>query len=56
MEELYIKLGEIYDPKCLYSNVKIKERMHLYLEEYTAKKNDLKTDLCTKIKPNMDFI
>ena len=47
---------EIYDPKCLYSNVKIKERLHLYQEEYTVKRNDLKSDLCPKLEPNMKFL
>ena len=55
-EELYIKLLEIYDPKCLYSNSKIKERMHLYMAEFTAKKNDLKTDLCSKLVSSMQFL
>jgi hypothetical protein len=56
LEELEKKLMEIYDPKCLYSNAKIKERMHFYLEEYTAKKSELKSDICTKLMSNMQFL
>ncbi len=56
LQELQDKVKEIYDPKCLYSNALIKERMILYLEEYTLKRNDLKSDICLKMVPSLNFL
>jgi hypothetical protein len=53
LEELSRKLLEIYDPKFSYSNAKMKERMALYLEDFVNRRNDLKADICTKIKGNL---
>jgi len=30
--------------------------MHLYLEQYTIKKNSLRADLCSKLGTNMAFL
>lgn len=56
IEMLQQKLIEIYDPKFSYSNAKIKERLALYLEEFIAKRNELKSDISSKLKTNFNFV
>lgn len=46
LEELSVKLLEIYDPKFAYSQAKMKERLALYLDDFTAKRNSLRAELC----------
>lgn len=50
------KLLEIYDPKFAYSNAKMKERISLYLEEFIAKRNSLRSEVCEKLKPSLQFV
>ena len=46
LEELSTKILEIYDPKFSYSQAKMKERLALYLDDFKAKRNSLKAELC----------
>lgn len=56
LEELSSKLLEIYDPKFAYSQAKMKERLSLYLDDFTAKRNSLSAELCEKLRPNLYFL
>jgi hypothetical protein len=56
LEELSGKLLEIYDPKFAYSQAKMKERLALYLDDFTTKRNSLKAELCEKLRPALNFL
>ena len=56
LEELQGKLLEIYDPKFAYSNAKMRERIGLYLEEFVVKRNSLRSEVCEKLKPSLQFV